>query len=100
MAGESSHNRLTQKVWNSFPSNGASAGGWYNRNHTATAKAQLEWYQMTYGEVEHELGRGGGTKGILFWRCAAEDPTIVIGTADEAATLRVLLPGLPHPHAS
>lgn len=49
---------------------------------------------MTYGEVEHTIGRGGGTKGILFWRWTAEDPTIVFGTADEAATLRVLLPSL------
>ena len=64
------------------------AGGWFNRNHSATAEAQLQWYRMTYHEVEHMIGRGGGTKGILFWRWAAGDPSIVFGTADEAATLR------------
>ena len=64
------------------------------------ADTQLHGYRMTYGEVESTIGRDGSTKGILFWRWAAEDPTIVIGAPDEAATLRMFLSCFLHPCAS
>ena len=66
---------------------GACAGGIYDRQHTETAGRQLAYYKKVYEEVSKSVFGSGVIKGIMFWRWKAADPTIVLGTEDQAATL-------------
>ncbi len=65
----------------------AGAGGIYDRQHTETAVRQLAYYKKVYAEVSNSVFGSRAIKGILFWRWKAADPTIVLGTDDQAATL-------------
>ncbi|CAL8463704.1 g3238 [Coccomyxa elongata] len=65
----------------------AGAGGIYDRQDTETAGRQLAYYKKVYAEVSKSVFGSGAIKGILFWRWKAADPTIVLGTDDQAATL-------------
>jgi hypothetical protein len=67
------------------------AGGIYDRQHTETAGRQLAYYKGVYEEVGKSILGSGAIKGILFWRWKAADPTIVLGSDDQAATLGELL---------
>ncbi|KAK9917492.1 hypothetical protein WJX75_004981 [Coccomyxa subellipsoidea] len=66
---------------------GKFVGGIYDRQHTETAGRQLAYYKGVYEEVGKSILGSGAIKGILFWRWKAADPTIVLGSDDQAATL-------------
>lgn len=65
----------------------ARAGGIYDYNHSATGEKQFHYYKMVYAMTESSMKHDRPIKGILFWRWKAMDPTIKLGTPDEAATL-------------
>ncbi|BDA48416.1 probable mannan endo-1,4-beta-mannosidase 1 at N-terminal half [Coccomyxa sp. Obi] len=66
---------------------GKFVGGIYDKQHTETAARQLAYYKKVYAEVSKSVFGSGAIKGILFWRWKAADPTIELGTDDQAATL-------------
>jgi hypothetical protein len=66
---------------------GKSAGGFNGRDPGETAARQLAYYKKVYAEALQLIENGGALKGVLFWRWAATDPTIVLGTPEQAATI-------------
>lgn len=70
-------------------------GGYNGRDPGETAAKQLAYYKKVYGTVQELVESGSALKGVLFWRWAANDPTIVLGTPEQAATIskrRTLFP--------
>jgi hypothetical protein len=63
------------------------AGGFNGRDQSQTTAQQLAYYKKVYAAVQDSMEAGGAVKGILFWRWAATDPTIVLGTPEQAATI-------------
>ncbi len=65
------------------------AGGYLPVDKAEGPQAQYNYYQQTYQQAQQSLDSNTGLKGIMFWRWAGVDPTVVLSGTDfnEAATI-------------
>ncbi|CAL5224413.1 g7095 [Coccomyxa viridis] len=68
---------------------GKAVGGYLPVDKAEGPQAQYNYYQQTYSQAQQSLDSNTGLKGIMFWRWAGVDPTVVLSGTDfnEAATI-------------